>query len=146
MLKSALLYLLSYDTTMRAASFATYCIFLAFNHNSLAQHMNSPEAPCRTRATTVDMTNCFSHALHDANRDLQQTYSAIRTKLAADEFAQLLSAERLWLQYREANCNAERDLYSGGTAAPVAYLACMEEDTRLRAKELKTMYGWRLEK
>lgn len=28
----------------------------------------------------------------------------------------------------------------------MVYYACMEADTRQRAAELKTMYGWRIEK
>jgi uncharacterized protein YecT (DUF1311 family) len=55
-------------------------------------------------------------------------------------------AHRSWVQYRQANCEAERGLYDGGSAAPMVYYACLAADTRHRISELKTMYGWILEK
>ncbi len=30
-----------------------------------------------------------------------------------------LNAQRLWMQYRDANCTVEREPYARGTAAPV---------------------------
>ena len=62
--------------------------------------------------------------------------------LTADERQQLLTAQRLWLQVRDATCKAESDLYKGGDAESPAYAACLEEETRLRTADLKTIYGW----
>ena len=57
-----------------------------------------------------------------------------------------VSDARSLYQIRDANCAAERELYDGGTAAPMVYQACLGTDTRQRAAELNVMYGWRLEK
>ena len=37
-----------------------------------------------------------------------------------------------------------RGLYAGGTAAPLVYLACLEEMTRARKRELLVTYAVRL--
>jgi uncharacterized protein YecT (DUF1311 family) len=54
--------------------------------------------------------------------------------------------QRLWVQFRDANCSAEYSLYGGGSAGPTARAACIEAVTRQRTAELKTMYGWVLDK
>jgi uncharacterized protein YecT (DUF1311 family) len=91
------------------------------------------------------MFNCFAHAHGHADHELQKFYDEVRTKLP-DNFPDLQKTERLWIQFRDATCTTERDFYEGGTAAPVVYEACMEEETRIRVNDLKTIYGWRLEK
>jgi len=71
-------------------------------------------------------------------------YEKIKGKLDSDETQQLAKAQEFWLQYREANCTAERSLYGIGTGATPAYIACLESMTRARTKELRITYAVRL--
>jgi uncharacterized protein YecT (DUF1311 family) len=73
-------------------------------------------------------------------------YQRIQTVVADDELSKLKEAQRLWVQFRDANCSAEHELYEGGSAASMVKLACLEAMTRHRTEELKVMYDWRLEK
>jgi uncharacterized protein YecT (DUF1311 family) len=107
-----------------------------------AQHMNSSTAPCRNVAVTLAIENCFDKAYRAADSELNQRYSQIAKVLQPDDLERLKVAQRLWIQFRDATCTAESDLYSGGTASAPAYAACREELTRQRAAELKTIYGW----
>jgi uncharacterized protein YecT (DUF1311 family) len=75
---------------------------------------------------------------------LNAAYKALRGKLHAADGQRLVAAQRLWIQYRDANCAAERGLYQGGTAASPAFLACLEAMTRTRTKELTITYAVRL--
>jgi uncharacterized protein YecT (DUF1311 family) len=104
--------------------------------------MNSPGAPCRNVAITLAMENCFDKAYKAADRRLNEMYSRISKVLQPDEMQQLKVAQRLWIQFRDATCMAESNLYKGGTASTPAYAACLEEVTRLRAADLETIYGW----
>jgi uncharacterized protein YecT (DUF1311 family) len=122
--------------------FGLFCCFM----DTHAQHMNSPEAPCRNVAITVEVANCFSKAAKDADGKLNQTYAQILSVLQPDDQQKLRAAQRLWVQLRDATCTAERDLYDGGTGAYPAYIACIAEETRLRTNDLRTIYGWRVEK
>jgi uncharacterized protein YecT (DUF1311 family) len=97
-----------------------------------AQHMNSPEAPCRNVATTIDVSNCFGSASKDADRKLNRTYVQILSVLQPGDQQRLRIAQRVWLQFRDATCAAEKSLYGQGTGASPAYLACLEEVTRQR--------------
>jgi uncharacterized protein YecT (DUF1311 family) len=109
-----------------------------------AQHMNEKDSPCATVVVTVDLANCLAKARDAADTQLNAAYKNLRGKLDAADGQRLVATQRLWIQYRDTNCAAERDLYEGGTAASPAYLACMEAMTRARTKELAVTYAVRL--
>jgi len=116
--------------------------FICCGSVARAQHMNSANAPCRNVAVTLAIENCFDRAYKAADSRLNQTYSRISKVLQPDQLQQLKVAQRLWIQFRDATCTAESDLYKGGTASAPAYSACREEVTRQRVEDLKTIYGW----
>jgi uncharacterized protein YecT (DUF1311 family) len=124
--------------------FLVTCLLLGDNAN--AQHMNAPDSPCKAPASNAEMTACFISASKTADERLNKICNRIREVLSADEQRDLQAAQRLWLEFRDANCSAERNLYAGGSAVPTVYAACIEADTRQRTSDLKAMYGWRLEK
>jgi uncharacterized protein YecT (DUF1311 family) len=82
----------------------------------------------------------LSIARDTADVTLNSIYNRIRKSLDATDVQHLQAAQRLWIQYRDANCSAERSLYAGGTASGPAYLGCLEAMTRARTKELGIMY------
>jgi uncharacterized protein YecT (DUF1311 family) len=111
---------------------------------SNAQHMNEPDSPCAKVVVTSDLVACLSKATASSDSKLNSIYREIRKHLESDEVKQLTQAQRLWIQYRDANCSAERALYGKGMAASPAYLACIESMTRARTKELRVTYAVRL--
>jgi len=113
-----------------------------------AQHMNEKDSPCAGITATADLVECLSKASSSADTKLNAMYKTVQETLRtrSDDAQRLRNAQRLWLQYRDANCAAERDLYDGGTGGPPTYLACMEAMTRARTKELQVMYGWLVQK
>jgi uncharacterized protein YecT (DUF1311 family) len=117
---------------------------LTANVPLLAQHMNEKDSPCADVVVTVNLANCLAKARDAADAQLNTVYKSVRARLDAAEVQQLISAQRLWIQYRDVNCVAERDLYGGGTATGPAYLACLEAMTRARTKELRVTYAVRL--
>jgi uncharacterized protein YecT (DUF1311 family) len=120
--------------------------WLIASASCFAQHMNAKDAPCQEPSTTVEETNCFGAALEKADANLNHLYKRVQTVVSGDELTKLKEAQRLWIQFRDANCSAEHELYVGGSAASMVKLACLEAMTRHRTEELDTMYGWRLEK
>jgi len=109
-----------------------------------AQHMNEKDSPCPNAVTTLDMAQCFSKAKASSDEKLTAFYKKVLSKLDSDDADNLTKVQRLWSEYREANCSAERALYQGGSAAPVVYLACLDAMTRARTKELQQTYAVRL--
>ena len=86
------------------------------------------------------------HLHRQDDRKLNQTYTQILSVLQPDDQQKLRTAQRLWVQFRDTTCAAERDLYEGGTGANPALLACVEEEARLRTNDLRATYGWLVEK
>jgi uncharacterized protein YecT (DUF1311 family) len=111
-----------------------------------AQHMNAKDAPCQGPSTTADESLCFDMALKKADIELNKYYQRVEALETGRDLVNLRDAQRHWIQFRDSNCKAEYDLYEGGSAGPTVKSACLEAMTRRRTEELKTMYGWRLEK
>ena len=75
--------------------------------------------------------SCDRHLCNNANRN----YKALMAELTPARKKQLQTAQRLWLQYRDANCHFYADP-DGGTAAGVAAADCVLQMTAHRAREL----------
>ena len=101
---------------------------------------------CARQGPATEQTRCIVEDAQRSDRELNLLYNKIPKVLSPAEQVGLQIAERLWIQFRDANCAAERSLYDGGSAAPMVYESCLSADTRQRAAELNVMYGWRLEK
>ena len=108
--------------------------------------MNAKDGPCQEPSSGYEETKCFADAAKKSDSELNQMYRRVLSVVDGDERVKLQTAQRLWIQFRDANCEAEHVLYSGGSAAPMVKFACVEAVTRHRTEELKEMYGWRLEK
>ncbi len=109
-----------------------------------AQHMNEKDSPCAVVVVTADLSHCLAKARDSADVKLNSVFKSLRERLDAGDAQRLVAAERIWIQYRDANCLAERALYEGGTAQYPAYMACLEAITRARTKELGVTYAVRL--
>lgn len=120
-------------------------IFVSSAIQGTAQHMNAKDAPCQT-GSNAELTRCFIIEAQAADRELNIVYNKIRPVLSSADQSKLRAAQQLWLQFKDANCAAERGLYDGGSAAPMVYEACLGADTRQRTTELNLIYGGRLEK
>jgi uncharacterized protein YecT (DUF1311 family) len=86
-------------------------VLLAANLPIRAQHMNEKDSPCANVVMTVDLANCLANARDAADAKLNAVYKQLRGKLDAADGQRLVAAQRLWIQYRDANRSAERDLY-----------------------------------
>jgi uncharacterized protein YecT (DUF1311 family) len=106
--------------------------------------MNEKDSPCANVAVTVDLVDCLARARDSADMKLNSVYKSVGERLDASDSQRLTAAQRLWVQYRDANCAAERDLYKAGTASSPAYLACLEAMTRARTRELEVTYAVKL--
>jgi uncharacterized protein YecT (DUF1311 family) len=126
--------------------FAVISVVVLGGSPSLAQHMNAPASACRNAVTTADMSRCFDQAFKAADRELNGVYAEVRAVLAEKDRQNLQDAQRAWLKYRDATCAAEYALYGGGTGGTPARLACLEAQTRQRTSDLRTTYGWKVEK
>ena len=112
--------------------------------SAYGQHMNEIDSPCAKVLNTAELGDCLSRAMDKADAKLNVLYKEIHNRLQPEDVERLTRTQRLWLQFRDANCTAERELYDGGTAKYPAYYACLESMTRSRTRELQVTYAVKL--
>lgn len=84
------------------------------------------------------LLGCITDETNQQNTLLNTAYKQVMSALPADRQVDLRRAERMWIQYRTANCNFY--LYrAGGTSALVTSSVCNLRMTAERAQELEDM-------
>lgn len=92
----------------------------------------------RSDGVTAEIHDCIGeeHARQDAR--LNKAYRSLVAQLSADRKKELLAAQRLWIQYRDANCQFYADP-DAGTLAAIGAASCGLEMTTRRASELEAL-------
>ncbi|MGB3832858.1 MAG: lysozyme inhibitor LprI family protein [Mesorhizobium sp.] len=74
-----------------------------------------------------------------ADRALNQTFRQIEKRLADDASgkARLVTAQKAWIAFRDAECTFQSSGEDGGTAAPMVATSCRATLTEERTKQLK---------
>jgi uncharacterized protein YecT (DUF1311 family) len=109
---------------------------------ALAQEtgLSAQHTACMDKAggVTLSMVECMVSEHGRQDKRLNTVYHALMTELPPPRKKQLQAAQRLWLQYREANCSFYQDP-EGGSLARVAANSCMLQMTAQRAQELTAL-------
>jgi uncharacterized protein YecT (DUF1311 family) len=104
---------------------------------------------CEKVMNTLDINACGQIELKKLDKELTQTYKMVLAKFdkiskeptnIADKSKlkqSLIDAQRLWVKFRDADCNTTYTLWSDGTIRGQMYLGCMKSKTEQRIKELK---------
>jgi uncharacterized protein YecT (DUF1311 family) len=91
-----------------------------------------PEATCD--GSTYEMVQCLMAKTAAWDKKMTAAYQAALKDASAKQREQLRAAQRLWIQYRDANC-LYYDL-GEGTIARIEAGECMRRMTESRAREL----------
>ena len=121
---------------------------------------SSPANPCPANAISMsEMRGCADFEFEQADAHLNRVYEKVMRYMTDDlERAQkdgnraqavyaetgitnLKKAQGLWLSYRDAQCEAARQRYDGGTMAPLIYASCRKALTDHRIDDLKVTYA-----
>ncbi len=97
-------------------------------------------AQCEKAGTTAEITRCMSNAYEKADADLNRIYKLAFKGLNEKETENLKKAQRAWVMYRDAQCDAEYAKWGGGSGGPAAHLGCLVRLTQLRTRELHKTY------
>jgi uncharacterized protein YecT (DUF1311 family) len=100
-----------------------------------AGDQGDPEASCQ--GNTFEMVECLKAKTAQWDKRLGIAYQQAMKDAQPAQREQLRAAERLWIQYRDANC-----LYYGmgeGTIARLDAGECMRSMTDARARELENI-------
>jgi uncharacterized protein YecT (DUF1311 family) len=119
------------STMLRIAAGAAAMLALASVAD--AGDQGDPEASCD--GNTFQMVECLKAKTAQWDKRMNIAYQQALKDTASKQQEQLRAAQRLWIQYRDANC-----LYYGlgeGTIARLDAGECMRSMTETRAKELE---------
>jgi len=88
---------------------------------------------------TASASDDLSEELRKADQALNHTFREIENRLSDDAGAKarLVSAQRAWIAFRDAECTFQSSGDDGGTAAPMAIAACRTALTTDRTEQLK---------
>jgi uncharacterized protein YecT (DUF1311 family) len=108
-------------------------IAIALTAPAFAGEQGDPDANCD--GSTYEMVECLKAKTAWWDKRLNAAYAKALSEAQPKQREQLRAAQRLWIQYRDANC-----LYYGlgeGTIARIEAGECMRSMTEARAKELE---------
>jgi len=100
-----------------------------------ANDAGDPEQSCD--GSTPEMVNCLAAKTAQWDKRMTIAYQKALKDAGPQQHDQLRTAQRLWIQYRDANC-----LYydmGEGTIARVDAAECMRSMTEARARELENV-------
>ncbi|OWU68731.1 hypothetical protein ATO3_23585 [Marinibacterium profundimaris] len=93
--------------------------------------------------TQVEMNECAAAEYKAADAELNAAWKPAKAFFdEAGHGEDLLKAQRAWIAFRDANCQAEAAPYTTGSIQPLVFSSCMERLTRQRTEDLKQMTGY----
>ena len=119
---------------MRSIYGLAVSVLMALSPAAFAGDAGDPDQSCD--GSTVEMVDCLAAKAARWDKRMTIAYQeALKNAASPQQHDQLRAAQRLWIQYRDANC-----LYYGmgeGTIARVDAAECMRSMTEARAREFE---------
>ena len=100
-----------------------------------ANRFGDEYAPCGQKNSTIEIVECVGALTAAWDRRLNVAYRELIDDMEPKSRERLRAAQRLWIQYRDANCA----WYGGGegTIARIEAAECLRSMTAARAMELE---------
>ncbi|WP_087725559.1 lysozyme inhibitor LprI family protein [Pandoraea sp. PE-S2T-3] len=92
--------------------------------------------PCDNPQDQTTMNACAGKSLAASDKKLNETYNALVKKVGPAGKSKLLSAQRAWLAWRDAQCAFETMGTDGGSIHAAMYASCADELTQAQTKRL----------
>jgi len=94
---------------------------------------------CSEATTQADMNQCAATAYKTADSALNKTYQQVMKRLGAEQKAQLQTAQKRWISFRDADCDFMTAGSRGGSVNPMLTARCLQSKTEQRTKELQSL-------
>lgn len=90
---------------------------------------------CKAAITQVDMNQCAAARGRRADIALNGAWRRLIAQ-NPDTKAKFVAAQRLWLQFRDAECKARGSRYAGGSILPMVVAGCYADLTEARTRDI----------
>jgi uncharacterized protein YecT (DUF1311 family) len=114
--------------------FRSMLLFLSLLCVPAAAHATAPPDPQCDAQTTLGIVDCLSARTKAWDQRLNVAYQALTQRSDAGQQQPLKAAQRLWLQYRDANCRYYAS--AEGSIRQIEAAECLRAMTQARACEL----------
>ncbi|CAH0188474.1 hypothetical protein SRABI118_01430 [Massilia sp. Bi118] len=129
---------------MTSRAFASLCRALLAAMVAFAASAASAAAlDCKNAMSTPDMNECAAIELKGVEAKLNEVYrQTLKTldaegKESVEAKQKLITAQRAWVKFREADCAAVYQRNAGGTIRTLMHIGCMQGHAETRMKALK---------
>ncbi|MCX2545253.1 lysozyme inhibitor LprI family protein [Pseudomonas sp. COW5] len=94
---------------------------------------------CANASDQATMNQCAGQEYKAADKELNAVYQQITARLKdnAEGKKLLISAQRAWIGFRDAECNFSASGVAGGSVYPLIYSNCLTSVTKVRIEALK---------
>lgn len=93
---------------------------------------------CKNAVTTPDMNACAAREQKEVEANLNRVYQRVLKTVSAPRVrTQFVAAQRLWVKFREADCQTVYQQHADGTIRTLVYLGCLQNRAETRIKELE---------
>ncbi len=107
---------------------------------------NALALDCSKAISTPDLNTCAKQDQKEVEAELNTVYKEVIRSLSGPDTelekpsevkSALIKAQRAWVKFREADCNAVYLKHMSGTIRTVMYIGCMQSHAEQRIKALK---------
>ena len=104
-----------------------------------AQKKKPANDPCKNAMSQAEINLCTRRQYEAANAEMIKILSLVKKEVSTYEGAleKLETAQVKWVEYRDAACESEAVLYTGGSIRPTILNSCLTAITTERTKRLK---------
>ena len=111
------------------------CLFLTILFGSEEYSTQYNDCIDTSEGVTSVMLDCMADETNNQDKLLNINYKKVMLMLDKEKKLELKNAQRLWMKYRDANCNFFIGL-SGGTIDSLNVTSCFLDMTAVRANDL----------
>jgi len=130
-------YLLSIASSLTISILVVTTGTMAATHRSNTDILLTRKLNCDRPQTQREMNECAAIAYQAADQKLNQVYQELKAALPDYRQPKLVTAQQVWINFRDANCEFEKSAVEGGSLAPTIYYNCLSQLTEQRTKELQ---------
>ena len=120
-------------------SFLVMLFSVSFHSHAKKLEYNGP---CASKAYMNHFENCLDKELAKYDKELNDLYRGFFKRSPHEKLKKI---ERLWIKFKEADCDYIASEVQGGYEFPFIYKACLINKTKARIADLKRplrYYGW----
>ncbi|MCT7976367.1 lysozyme inhibitor LprI family protein [Laspinema olomoucense] len=95
-----------------------------------------PRLNCDNPQSQNDMNACARQRWEATDRELNRIYQTLVPQLSNSRRQQLVTAQRAWITFRDAECSFYSSIAEGGSMQPMLRSGCLANLTEIRNSEL----------